>query len=274
MVKKYIRFLSFLLIFSLSFGIIAFAHGGRTDSSGGHRDNNNVSGLGYYHYHCNGHPPHLHENGICPYSSNGWNNMSVTKQSQIENKERNQIQGPEPIYTTESDSIKEKSIDNPFTPDIIIFSAIGLIVLRYFLKYLDRSLHQHEPTIQNQVQIRNECVIQNNIFVSNSINSQDMPSQYTIGEKGLPADVNAPRNWGKTFTVYLNPKTHIYHRGRCRYVNPSSTYPTHILLVYQKNSPCKICHPEIPDMTWYFQYIEQHKELLPKENKTFKTISK
>lgn len=45
----------------------AFAHSGRTDSSGGHRDNKNVSGLGSYHYH-HGYGPHLHPNGICPYA--------------------------------------------------------------------------------------------------------------------------------------------------------------------------------------------------------------
>lgn len=48
---------------------ITFAHSGRTDSSGGHKDNKNASGLGSYHYHCGGHPPHLHSNGVCPYSS-------------------------------------------------------------------------------------------------------------------------------------------------------------------------------------------------------------
>lgn len=46
------------------------AHSGRTDSHGGHHDNKNKSGLGSYHYHCGGHPAHLHTNGICPYSSN------------------------------------------------------------------------------------------------------------------------------------------------------------------------------------------------------------
>lgn len=48
---------------------ITFAHSGRTDSSGGHKDNKNASGLGSYHYHCGGHPAHLHSNGVCPYSS-------------------------------------------------------------------------------------------------------------------------------------------------------------------------------------------------------------
>ena len=47
----------------------AEAHGGRTDSHGGHRDNKNASGLGSYHYHCGGHPAHLHTDGICPYAS-------------------------------------------------------------------------------------------------------------------------------------------------------------------------------------------------------------
>lgn len=48
---------------------VVFAHSGRTDSSGGHHDYQNKSGLGSYHYHCNGNPPHLHENGSCPYST-------------------------------------------------------------------------------------------------------------------------------------------------------------------------------------------------------------
>ena len=48
--------------------IVAEAHSGRTDAYGGHRDNKNKSGLGNYHYHCGGHPAHLHTNGVCPYS--------------------------------------------------------------------------------------------------------------------------------------------------------------------------------------------------------------
>lgn len=46
----------------------ASAHSGRTDSSGGHKDNKNKSGLGSYHYHCGGYPPHLHTGGYCPYT--------------------------------------------------------------------------------------------------------------------------------------------------------------------------------------------------------------
>lgn len=56
-------------------------HSGRTDSSGGHRDNKNKSGLGSYHYHCGGHEAHLHNNGICPYSNTSKSSNSTTKKS-------------------------------------------------------------------------------------------------------------------------------------------------------------------------------------------------
>lgn len=56
------------VMISLFAPVLIFAHGGRTDSSGGHRDNNNVSGLGPYHYH-HGYPAHLHPNGVCPYAA-------------------------------------------------------------------------------------------------------------------------------------------------------------------------------------------------------------
>lgn len=60
--------MSSMLIFSSVPGT-AQAHSGRTDSSGGHHDNKNKSGLGSYHYHCGGNPAHLHDGGVCPYSS-------------------------------------------------------------------------------------------------------------------------------------------------------------------------------------------------------------
>lgn len=59
--------ISCALIFICTMPLAAFAHSGRTDSSGGHRDNKNKSGLGSYHYHCGGYPAHLHTKGHCPY---------------------------------------------------------------------------------------------------------------------------------------------------------------------------------------------------------------
>ena len=67
-------------LFSDDAVIVAEAHSGRTDSSGGHKDNKNASGLGSYHYHCGGNPPHLHEGGVCPYSS-GYSTSSTSSSS-------------------------------------------------------------------------------------------------------------------------------------------------------------------------------------------------
>lgn len=73
--KKIIRILVALMCTILVSTSVA-AHSGRTDASGGHHDYKNKSGLGSYHYHCGGYPPHLHPGGVCPYG-----NHSSTSQS-------------------------------------------------------------------------------------------------------------------------------------------------------------------------------------------------
>lgn len=78
--KNRAKAVSILLIIFIvvSIGVNAYGHSGRTDSSGGHKDNKNKSGLGSYHYHCGGHPAHLHTNGVCPYSSSSDSSESTT----------------------------------------------------------------------------------------------------------------------------------------------------------------------------------------------------
>ena len=81
--KNKLKILSILLIFLnvIVIGVNSYSHSGRTDSSGGHRDNKNKSGLGNYHYHCGGNPPHLHTNGVCPYSSSFSSSKSSSSSS-------------------------------------------------------------------------------------------------------------------------------------------------------------------------------------------------
>lgn len=69
------------ILLALVLPLSTLAHGGRTDSSGGHKDNKNASGLGYYHYHCGGNPPHQHSGGVCPYSSTGVSTGTSTASS-------------------------------------------------------------------------------------------------------------------------------------------------------------------------------------------------
>lgn len=66
------------ILLTLCCTITTFAHSGRTDGSGGHKDNKNKSGLGSYHYHCGGYPAHLHNNGYCPYTDIFPSSVSVS----------------------------------------------------------------------------------------------------------------------------------------------------------------------------------------------------
>ena len=61
--KKLQSFIIPLLLATLLLSVVSFAHSGRTDSQGGHRDGNT------YHYH-HGYSAHQHTNGVCPYNFN------------------------------------------------------------------------------------------------------------------------------------------------------------------------------------------------------------
>lgn len=96
--KKSIRILLIILTI-LSIGVNVYSHSGKTDSNGGHKDNQNKSGLGSYHYHCGGHPAHLHTNGICPYAPNSSSTKSNTSSYSSDQKATSTI--PENIDVTE-----------------------------------------------------------------------------------------------------------------------------------------------------------------------------
>lgn len=81
MKKPLLKIIAIVSAASVAFCSVSFAHSGRTDSSGGHRDNKNKSGLGYYHYHCGGNPPHLHANGVCPYRSRSYSSRAYSSSS-------------------------------------------------------------------------------------------------------------------------------------------------------------------------------------------------
>ena len=77
--KKVVVIVAILIM--LCVPTVNFAHSGRTDANGGHKDNQNKSGLGSYHYHCGGYPAHLHDGGVCPYSSSAASTTSSSSSS-------------------------------------------------------------------------------------------------------------------------------------------------------------------------------------------------
>lgn len=88
--KRKISYISIVFLMLLIFSTVSFAHSGRTDSSGGHHDYNNRSGLGSYHYH-HGMGPHLHPNGVCPYSSSSNNSSSNSGSSNYNSNSQDYI---------------------------------------------------------------------------------------------------------------------------------------------------------------------------------------
>lgn len=116
MKKNKRKIISIVLIATsiISIGLNTYSHSGRTDSSGGHKDNKNKSGLGSYHYHCGGNPPHLHTNGVCPYSSkkSTTSSSSSSKSSSSNNsKSTSSSTSTETTTTTTSTTTKPSSIE-------------------------------------------------------------------------------------------------------------------------------------------------------------------
>lgn len=110
--KKKISVLLIVLLCVLLFPVSIFGHSGRTDSSGGHHDYKNKSGLGSYHYHCGGNPPHLHDGGVCPYSGGSTSTSTSSTTSSYTPPSPSITIGnyPDQLYVGESSGI-EYSID-------------------------------------------------------------------------------------------------------------------------------------------------------------------
>ncbi len=85
-----------LIIAVIIVPVFAFAHSGRTDSSGGHRD----IFAGEYHYH-HGYSAHQHSDGVCPYEDDSdltaaennisfaeWSNTKKAKETTAEYNDR------------------------------------------------------------------------------------------------------------------------------------------------------------------------------------------
>lgn len=101
----------------VSIQISTYAHSGKTDSSGGHKDNKNKSGLGSYHYHCGGYPAHLHTNGVCPYSSSSSSNKSSastsssSKSSSSKSSSTSSSSSSKTTTTTKTDTVDVTKIE-------------------------------------------------------------------------------------------------------------------------------------------------------------------
>ena len=211
------------IIFFISFTLTAFSHPGRTDSSGGHYDYQNRSGLGGYHYH-HGLGPHLHPNGICPYGGNDSSNttspsitinnypsnLKIGESSEIEYSVSNAISQYSYVTSDNPDIVKVNS-DNTITAvgegiAQIEISASG--VSKTFTIEVE-PIYADEVTITNKIEklkLGEKFQFEVNIFPENTTNkniqwSSDNENIAGINNKGY---VNSKSSGIVEFTASLN----------------------------------------------------------------------
>ena len=148
-----------ILLGSFIMPLTLFAHSGRTDSNGGHKDNKNKSGLGSYHYHCGGYPAHLHDNGVCPYDS------SATVASTTKTASSSQAKATTPTYT---EKVSTFVIDGKATQiNTVNANGTNLVELRTLCDELGIAM-VYDPTMKTI-----ECTKGDTLFLL-QIDSQNM----------------------------------------------------------------------------------------------------
>ena len=200
--KKYIKKIVSVLIIILSIlsiQISIYSHSGRTDANGGHRDNKNKSGLGSYHYHCGGHPAHLHPNGVCPYSSSSQSSTSSSESSSSASS--GSSSGSSSSSTSESSSSSSSSS----TTTTSIPSTIEVTEIQIQEKIEDMEIGENEKLTAN---ITPSNATDKNVTWQSSdesIATVDSTGE-VIAKKSGVVTITATTSNGKSSTITINVK--------------------------------------------------------------------
>lgn len=116
--KKAVILLIALLLLISSVTIMAYAHSGGTDSSGGHYNHS----TGEYHYH-HGYPAHQHTGGRCPYDYHDNTDYSMSSSS----KSSKSSSGSSNTYSSSS------SEDDPIIAVPIISITVAYVIYMLLL---------------------------------------------------------------------------------------------------------------------------------------------
>lgn len=285
-------FLKFLLYSLMVIVILMFmpfqalAHSGRTDSSGGHHDNKNKSGLGSYHYHCGGHPAHLHPNGICPYSTNTTTvvtpkTLSVTKapftMAPIATKAIFMV--TETAYNTSTPRVyntaipafssrddRDIPISNKESDRALLYFCLGVVavgIIAYSVsRYVKNKISRNVKILVEKESFDIRQQFYSNLFSRHSPKELAVvPSDINFTKDRLPIEAGKPNgDYGK-FLVYVSERGNCYHK-KCGCSNAYTE--SHLFIELEKRSPCSRCVSEntfeysgLPK--WYMEYLEYIK---------------
>ena len=267
----------FFLALALLISSPSYAHPGRTDVNGGHRDNQNVSGLGSYHYHCGGNPPHLHENGICPYNTSSststkennsndtntdYNNGSTSFNYDDTTSYKNNLSfdtepsgnsGESNEYSRDSNSQFENSFlgneaDKQSVWGYVLFGAPFVVTVYILGKGVVinwTSGHKTAKKEQKEYEYYFSCYAfyAPEKFVNipeGSYIKDGLPYSKSSGSYGI-------------YTVYITPKGRRYHlKKNCPHTSKIKT--SNVALVARVYLPCARCAKAVPDLSWYWEY--------------------
>ena len=210
------------IIFSICFyAFPAYSHSGRTDSNGGHKDKNNVSGLGPDHYHCGGNPPHLHNGGVCPYSSSA--GVAQSSSSETSTTQRK-------TTTTATKSVVEEKPAEIYAQSIKI-NLKDLEILIGDSKKISATIYPENTTnktITWTSSDENICKIdsEGNIFANN------------VGEATITAKTSNNKQASMKVTVKPIKVTQIEINIEKQELNPGETLPI-LATVYPENATDK-----------------------------------
>ncbi len=167
-----------------------YAHPGRTDSNGGHKDTNNVSGLGPYHYHCGGNPAHLHVNGICPYGGGSQSGISTSKISiSVSNM-------PSTMNVGDSVSLSWSVSDN----SSVIWESGDASILSFSNSGTMTALKEGKVTVSAKMKSGSKSfTVYVKAVPAESVNLSDVPERIKVGEnKTISATISPSNTTDKT----------------------------------------------------------------------------
>lgn len=159
---------------------LVFAHSGRTDGSGGHKDNKNASGLGSYHYH-HGTSAHLHPNGVCPYNTSSvpQNIITTPKKSiqLIDVPESMTVNSSKPIQWETTETFDKYQVEwSSSDSSIISINDIGLLT----------ALKPGKVTITGSLEnIKKQFTVYSKEVPVTEIKISSKPTDLEVGEKKL-----------------------------------------------------------------------------------------